>query len=97
MIRALIVALLVGCDAGIFEQPYKEPPQLTRVTVSIVWVDGADVRVHCKSHNAYACATIGTPEMPFSTIYAIKPRSFTEPPLVEALGHELLHALGATH
>jgi hypothetical protein len=30
-------------------------------------------------------------------MYAIKPRSFSHPPLVAALGHELLHNFGATH
>ena len=88
---------LPACDAGIFEQPYKQTPQLTQVQVTIVWTDAAEIRKRCASNQAYACATIATQASPYSTIYAIRPRSFTHAPLVEALGHELLHSLGAMH
>ena len=94
-----LALLLAGCSeaAGVFEQPYKQGPQIDGVLVHVVWTDAAEIRLRCGNKSAYACATVGTPELPFSTIYAIKPRSFTHAPLVEALGHELLHSLGATH
>lgn len=92
------LALLAACgDAGVFEQPYKTPPSITTVTVTVVWTDKETIERRCGNRHAYACATVSTPGLPVSTIWAIKPRSFTHAPLVEALGHELLHALGATH
>lgn len=92
---AILAFALSGCE--VFEQPYKQPPQLTSVYVHVVWADKETIEQRCGNKHAYACATVGTVSQPYSTIYAIKPRSFTHAPLVEALGHELLHALGATH
>lgn len=97
--RLLLFLALTGCSeaAGIFEQPYKTPPVLASVIVTVVWTDKAEIERRCDNKHAYACATVGTRENPVSTIYAIRPRSFTHAPLVEALGHELLHSFGATH
>lgn len=95
MLWALVISLLAGCEA--FEQPYKQPPQVSQVVVTVVWTDKETIERQCGNKHAYACATVATAAQPFSTIYAIKPRSFTHAPLVEALGHELLHSLGATH
>lgn len=95
--RALVgLLLLAGCD--VFEQPYKQAPNVSQVVVTVVWTDAEEIRKRCNKPEAYACATV-PPCAGFahSTIYAIKPRSFTHAPLVEALGHELLHSLCATH
>lgn len=88
--------LLVAC-VEVFEQPYKQPPNVSTVMLTVVWTEKAEIERQCDNVHAYACATVATPERPYSTIWAMKPRSFSHPPYVEALGHELLHALGATH
>ena len=88
--------LLMGCG-DIFEQRYAKPPQLGSVHVTVKWVDAADIAKVCSNPKAYACATVGTLQQPASFIYAMRPRSFSDSVRVEALGHELLHSLGATH
>ena len=97
LLWAVVISLLAGCEA--FEQPYKQPPQVSQVVVTVVWTDADEIRKRCSSQQAYACATVPPCAGAFahSTIYAIKPRSFSHAPLVEALGHELLHSLCATH
>lgn len=97
MTRLLPLLLLLGCDAQFFDTPYKVEPQIDRVIVQVVWTSPENIRSVCKNDKAYACATVGSVERPFSTIYAIKPKSFSDRALVEALGHELLHSLGAEH
>ena len=88
--------LLAGCG-DTFDQTYAKPPQLAMVTVTVRWVEAADIAKVCGNEKAYACATVGTLTQPSSFIYAMRPRSFSDSVRVEALGHEMLHALGATH
>ncbi len=70
-------------------------PQLDSVVVTVVWLDLESVSKKCRG--ARACANIGSPERPYSTIYSIKPESFADDQVLRDLGEELLHGLGATH
>lgn len=92
----LFLVLLAACDSGVFDQPFVKPPQLTSVTVTVHWTTRAEIERVCKDHSAYGCATVATAELPYSELWLIKPKSFNGA-LVEAIGHEMLHALGATH
>lgn len=93
----MIFVSLSGCGDGPFDQKYSAPPAINQVALTVVWVDAAKIAEVCKNQHAYACATIGSAQNPASTIYAMEPRSFSDNVRVEALGHELLHALGAKH
>lgn len=92
---AAAALLLAGCES--FEQPYVQEPHLHTVTVSIVWHDNLEsLRAACKNPQAYACASVGTKNLPYSVIHSLRPRSFSDP-INEFLGHELQHALGGIH
>ena len=93
--RLLILALLL---AGCADQPYVNPPTLEYITVRMVWVGGIEtLRESCQHHRANGCATVGRYNGDLVTIWARKPTSFSDEPRLCTLGHELLHALGATH
>lgn len=94
---ALIFATLDGCGESIFDQKFATQPTLDSVQITVVWVTPDRIHGTCGNEHAYACATVGTFDNPRSTIYAIRPNSFSDTVRVEALGHELLHALGARH
>lgn len=90
--RFLILALLAGCT----NQPYVTEPHLDVVVVRVEWLTEAGLRTRCGA-NAQACATVGRHNGDVTYLWALKPASFSDEARVCALGHELLHGLGATH
>ena len=88
-----LLALLVGCA----NQPYISPPQWNVVTVRVTWLSLEEVREVCQNPRVSGCATNANGEGGLSQIFAVKPESFSDEWRVLVLGHELLHALGATH
>jgi len=82
---------------------FTSTPGSRTVTVKIVLEDEARIRAQCWRLNGYhfgvdppACIERGrTPDRP-SIIWSTKPRTWDDP-YVCALGHELLHELGADH
>lgn len=83
---------LVGCAT--FDQEITVQPQIDTVIATVVWVDAEGIRKVCD--NGAACATVATPERPYSTIWAQRPESFSDRRTCQ-IGHEFLHALGARH
>lgn len=90
--RYLILAMLAGCT----NQPYVTEPHLDAVVVRVQWLSEAEVRKHC-GPQSLACATVGRHNGDMSYLWAVRPASFSDESRVCALGHELLHSLGATH
>lgn len=98
--KRLLPLLLTGCAT--FDQEYVTPPNLGTVVVSVVWTTEEEIRrpggvCGDAAPSWTACATVGTRESPMSTIWAQMPASFSDARKVCALGHEVLHSLGATH
>jgi hypothetical protein len=85
-----------GC-ASAPERHYVDEPHLSTVVVTVVWVDPTKPRQGCLKPGLDGCASIGTKEKPFSIIYAVRPRNFSDTERLSVLGEELLHALGAKH
>ena len=93
VVGALIPLVLGGCAVT---PGYQVPPMRDQVLVRINWANNDQIRRRC-GPNAFACATIGTPNVPMSQIYAEKPVSRSDKRRVCTLGHEFLHSLGARH
>ena len=93
MVRYLLLLLLVGCGDN---QPYVKPPQINEATIRFEWMTNDQIAKRCSEHS-FACGTVGSVEMPNSTIYAEMPQGFGDTNRVCLLGHEVLHSLGATH
>jgi hypothetical protein len=88
---ALIPLVFGGCAVT---PSYQVPPMREQVMVRINWSNNDQIRRRC-GPTAFACATIGTPNVPMSQIYAEKPAGRSDKRRVCTLGHEFLHSLGA--
>ena len=83
---------------GIFDQEFVNPPTLAGrpITIQVNWVAREELERRSGNSGCYGLSEIGAEGAACINLYCLKPDSFNGV-LVEALGHELLHALGATH
>lgn len=81
---------------GFFDTPFKQEPQIVDVTIHVHWCTKDEIEKRTQNENAYGCGEVGQSEGNVVHMWLLKPDSFNGV-LVEAMGHELLHALGATH
>lgn len=91
---SLLAFLLAGCaatGASVFDQQFFGKPRLEYITVRPVW----DIS-NCPLGAAACVSHIGRYNGDLVTLYLPYPRSFTDIATCHA-GHELMHALGATH
>ena len=86
----IVLFILAGCAT--IGTPFATPPDHGSIFLTVVWADEATIRAHCP-RGTVACATMRPPWI----IYAPQPRDWDDHARIEDLGHELLHALGATH
>ena len=93
VVAALIPSILGGCAIA---PSYQTPPTRDQVLVRINWSQSDAIKRRC-GPLAIACATIGSPDVPMSQIYAEKPAGRSDKRRVCTLGHEFLHSLGARH
>ena len=94
VILALMLAFaLSGCAAG---QPFIQGPTLEVITVQPVWSTPAQIKERC-GQATVGCATVGQYNGQLVQMWVEKPLAFDDFWRVYSLGHELLHALGATH
>lgn len=91
---AFVVIVLSGC--AVLEQAYEQEPHLGIVCVQPVWSSAAEIQAMCGEGTA-ACGQIGQHNGQLRLMWAERPASFSDAAKVCALGHELLHNLGATH
>lgn len=89
--KLALCLLLTACAS----EPYVVPPQLDQVTVHVYWL--TEGQIQARMPGTMAFATHGTKDMPVTAIWAIRPDGFDDAPRVCALGHEMLHVLGARH
>jgi hypothetical protein len=69
----------------------------TTVTVHVVWLPSFEaVHAVCTFQMAER-GVVGCYDPSTQTIYAVEPRNFNDNFLLEILGHEFWHALGAEH
>ena len=81
-----------GCAA--FDDPYGFGPNLGFVCINVRWSTPEETRAIC---GAGSCAQVGQRAGQVVQIWARRPDSFADSAAVCALGHEVLHSLGATH
>lgn len=87
----VVVLLLAGCPSA----PFLEQPRSGIVCTNVQFLPATELAKHCPP-GAAACATVGRVGV-LQSIYAPRPRDWTDHERICYLGHELLHNLGATH
>lgn len=94
---AILCAITLAACAPL--EPFTQAPTYQKVCVAVKWSSPAAIQQACRSGNVIACATIPPADMrePHAVIWTEKPASFDDRDRVCALGHEMLHALGANH
>ena len=82
---------------GMFDTPFKTEPYLTTVTIVVHWVtfDELDKMIESKG-TVLGASHVGLREGDLVHMYLVKPKDFGGRE-TETAGHELWHALGATH
>lgn len=90
---ALLLAL--ACS-GCTSTPYLVEPKLAQVTVNVRWSTPEQIKALC-GFDRLACATYGSDQLHYVAMWVVKPAGFDDHENVCALGHELLHNLGAEH
>lgn len=92
----LISVTLAGCGPQGGEPFVKEPTNLTpKITVKF-FPSIAEAAKYCPMANAASC-TLTFKEGGESVLYLVKPKNWAYGNEMCAAGHELMHAMGATH
>lgn len=101
MRSALLLLLVLGGCADLprvtyYGAMYRSPLHIPKgyACVAPEWVQQAQMAELCRDPKAMACAI---ERNGYTTIYAVKPFGWTDSYRLEALGHELVHALGGEH
>lgn len=92
----LVSVTLAGCGPQGGEPFVKEPTNLTP-SITVKFLNSpAEVAKFCPIANVASC-TLTFTESGNSVLYLVKPKNWAYGNEICAAGHELMHAMGATH
>lgn len=90
MMRVLLPVVLSGCAQY---GPFLDGPDRMSFCTTVEWLSREKIKRVCPQ-GSHSCATVG---LEMNRIYAVRPESWDDSPVIQLLGHEVLHNMGATH